>query len=79
MEALTPRALRSRRPIIDFVRYLSPFGTAEWLERHVAERRLAADLRVYNREQEAGQLTARQQEHGPPRIEEANSGSIKLR
>lgn len=68
-EALTVRALRGGRPTIDFVRYLSPYGTPEWLERHVAERRLAADLRIYNREQEAGQLTARQQEHGPPRIE----------
>jgi hypothetical protein len=71
--------LRSSRPALDFVRYHSPFGSVEWLERHVAERRLRADQRIYDREREAGELTARQLEHGPPRIEEANSGRIALR
>jgi hypothetical protein len=55
---------------IGFVRYHSPFGTPEWLLRAVAERRLAADLRVYERELDAGGLTRRQLEHGPPYIDD---------
>lgn len=55
---------------IGFVRYHSPFGTPEWLLRSVAERRLAADLRAYERDREDNRLTKRQLEHGPPYIDD---------
>lgn len=60
---------KPRRATLRLVRYHSPFGTPMWMDTSVAERRLDADLKVWNREQEEGTLTTRQLEHGPPRIE----------
>jgi hypothetical protein len=57
------------------VRYLSPFGTPEWLTPDVAERRLVADQAWYERALNDGQLTKRQRLHGPPKIDQPNESN----
>jgi hypothetical protein len=59
----------TRRRAEPLVRYVSPFGSPAWMTRAEAERHLAEDDRHWLIMLEAGNLSERQRETGPARIE----------
>lgn len=51
------------------VRYVSPFGSPAWMTRERARELLDEDDKRYVLYERAGNLTERQRQIGPPRIE----------